>query len=69
MLIHYMYADILFPLAKAIPIMFERVTTHYQTLWTRIGYYATRYHNFNALAYALPHALPYIFPQFDIDRP
>ena len=29
MFIHYMYADILFPLAKAIPIMFEYVTTHY----------------------------------------
>ena len=29
---HYMYLDILFPLTKAIPIMFERVTTRYQTL-------------------------------------
>ena len=69
MFIHYMYADIRFPLTKAIPIMFERVTTHYQTLWTWIGHYATRYHNFNALPYALPHALPYIFSQFNIDRP
>ena len=34
MFIHYMYVDILFPLTKAIPIMFERVTTHYQTLKT-----------------------------------
>ena len=64
MFIHYMYADILFPLTKAIPIMFERVTTHYQTLWTWIGHNATRYHNFNAL----PHALPYIFSQFNLDR-
>ena len=52
-----MYVATLFPLTKAIPIMFERVTTHYQTLQTWIGHGATRYHNFNAL----PHALPYIF--------
>ena len=32
MVIHYMYVDILFPLTKTIPIMFERVTTHNQTL-------------------------------------
>ena len=30
----YMYVDILSSLTKAIPIMFERVTTHYQTLQT-----------------------------------
>ena len=59
-----MYVDILFPLTKVIPIMYERVTTHYQTLQTRIGYNATRYHNFNALPHALPHALPYMFAQF-----
>ena len=47
-------------LKKAIPIMFEHVITHYQTLQTRIGHDATRYHKFNAL----PHALPYIFSQF-----
>ena len=28
MFIHYIYVDILFPLSKAIPNMFERVTTH-----------------------------------------
>ena len=44
MFIHYMYVDILFPLWKAIPIMCERVTTHYQTLWIWIGHSATRYH-------------------------
>ena len=32
MFILYMYVDILFPLKKFIPIMFERVITHYQTL-------------------------------------
>ena len=32
MFIHYMYVDMLFPLTKAIPIMFERVTTHYKIL-------------------------------------
>ena len=63
MFIHYMYADILFPLTKAMPIMFERVTIHYQTLSTWRGFYAMRYHNFKALPYALPHALPYIFSQ------
>ena len=61
MIIHYKYVDILFLLTKAIPIMFEHVTTHYQTLETWIGHNATRYHNFNAL--------PYIFSQFNMDRP
>ena len=28
--------------------MFERVTTHYQTLQSWTGHNATRYHNFNA---------------------
>ena len=32
MFINYMYVDILFPLIKAITFMFERVTTHNQTL-------------------------------------
>ena len=58
MFLHYMYFDLLFPLTKAIPIMF---TTHYQTLQTWIGHNATCYHNFNAL--------PYIFSQFNMDRP
>ena len=69
MFIHDMYVDILFLLIKVIPIMFERVTTHYQTLGIWIGHNAMHYHNFNALRYALPHALPYIFPEFKIDRP
>ena len=62
MFIHYMYFDILFPLTKAIPIIFERVTTHFQTLQTWTGHNATRYHNFNAL----PYTLPYIFSQFSL---
>ena len=62
MFIHYMYVDILFLLTKAIPIMFERVTTHYQTLQTWIGHTAMCYHNLHAL----PHALPYIFSQFSM---
>ena len=44
MFIHYMYVDILFPITKAIPVMSERVTTHYQTLQTWIGHIAVRYH-------------------------
>ena len=63
-----MYVDILFPLTKAIPIMFECVTyyqTYYQTLKTWIGHSARCYHKFNAL----PRALPYIFSQFNMDRP
>ena len=60
-----MYVDIIFPLTKAIPIMFECVTTYYQTLKTWIGHSARCYHKFNAL----PHALPYIFSQFNMDRP
>ena len=69
MFIHYMYVDVFFPLTKAIPIMFENVTTHCQTLQTWIGHDATRYHNFNVLRHALPHALPYIFSKFNMDRP
>ena len=57
MFIHSMYVDRIFPLTKDIPIMLERVITHYQTLQIRIGYNATRYHHFKML----PHALPYIF--------
>ena len=44
MFIHCMYVGVFFPLTKAIPIMFEHVTTHYQTLQTWIGHDATRYH-------------------------
>ena len=36
-----------------------------RTWVTWIGHNATRYHKFNAL----PHALPYIFSQFNIDSP
>ena len=57
-----MYVDVFFPLTKAIPIMLEHVTTHYQTLQTSIGHDATRHHNFNALL----HALPYIFSKFSM---
>ena len=39
-----MYVDIFFPLTKAIPIMFEHVTAHYQILQTWIGHDATHYH-------------------------
>ena len=56
-----MDVDIFFPLTKAIPIIFERVTTHYQTLQTWIGHDATRYYNFNVLPHASPDMLPYIF--------
>ena len=52
-----MYLDILFPVTKAIPVMFERVSRYYQTLKTWIDNNAMRYHKFNALR----HALPYIF--------
>ena len=59
--IHYTYVDILFPQTKAIPIMFELVTTYYQTLKIWIGHNARRHHKFNAL--------PYIISQFNRDRP
>ena len=49
MFIHYIYVDILFPLTKAIPVMFERITTHYRILQTWIGHNAMRCHNFNVL--------------------
>ena len=62
-----MYVDIVFFLIEAIPIVSERVTKHYETFW--VGYNATRYCNFNTLPYAFPYALPYIFSQFNIERP
>ena len=65
---HYIYVDLLSSLSKAIIIMFERVTTHYQTLKTWKGHNATRYHKFNALPLMVPHTLPYIFSQFNMDR-
>ena len=52
-----MYVNILFSLTKAIPIMFECVTTHYQTLPIWIGHKATCYHNINVIPCVLPHAL------------
>ena len=66
MIIHYMYVDIVFPLTKSIPIMFERVTIHYQALQTWIGHNPTIYLNFNALPHALPHALSCIFSHFSV---
>ena len=45
MFIHCMYVDILFPLTKAITLIFEPVTTHIQTPQTWTGYNAARYHN------------------------
>ena len=62
MFIHCMYVDILFLLTGAIPVMFEVVTKHYQTLQIWIDHNPTRYHNFNAL----PHALLYIFSLFSL---
>ena len=69
MLIQYMYVDILFPLTKATPTMFERVTTHYQTLQTWISHNTTCYYNFKALKHALPHLLSHIFSKFSTNRP
>ena len=57
-----MYLNVLFPLTKAITIMFELVTTRNQTLQTWVGHNAMRYHNFNVL----PHPIPYIFTQFSM---
>ena len=71
MFLHYMHVDyICIYITKVIPIMFERVTIHYQTSQTWIDYNATHYDNFNALPhalpYALPHGLPSIFSQFSM---
>ena len=41
---------------------FERVTTHYQTLQTWIGFSVMSYHNLNAL----PHAWRYIFSEISL---
>ena len=64
LLIHYVCVDTLFPLEKTIPIMFERIITHYQSLQTWIGHNATHYSILNALPLALLHALSYIVSQF-----
>ena len=58
MFIQYRYVNILFSLTKVIPVIFEKVTSYYQTLQTWIGHNARRYHNLNAL--------PYIFSQFNM---
>ena len=50
----------LFALSKAIPITFEHLATHYQTLETLMGHDTTHYPNLNALPDLLPHVLPYI---------
>ena len=47
MFTHNMYVDILFAPTKAIPIMFERVTTHYQTPQTWVGHNTTHYRTFS----------------------
>ena len=66
MFMHHMYVDILLPLTKAILIMFEGITTHYQTLHTFIGYNVMRYHSLEVSPHALPLALSYIFPRFSM---
>ena len=53
-----MYVDIFFPLTKAIPIMFEYVTTHYQTLQIWIGHDATKFSLSLELFGAICNALP-----------
>ena len=62
MFMHYMYVNIVFPLIKAIPILFERAATHYKTLRTWIIHNAMHYHNFDAL----PQTLAYIFSQHSL---
>ena len=62
MFLHYMYVDILFPLTKAILIMFKHIITHYKTLQTWIDHNATSYHNFNVLL----HVIAYLFTQFSM---
>ena len=66
MFMHHMYVDILLPPTKAILIMFEGITTHYQTLHTFIGYNVMRYHSLDVSPHALPLALSYIFPRFSM---
>ena len=69
MFTHYMFVDILFPLTKAIPIMFERVTELYKhgyAIMQRVNITSTRYHTlyhtfslslawFGAICNKLPH--------------
>ena len=55
--------DTHFALSKVIPITFEHLATHYQTLETFMGYNATHYLNLNALPNMLPHALPQDFSE------
>ena len=66
MFMHHMYVDILLPLTKAILIMFEGITTHYQTLHTFIDYNVMRYHSLDVSPHVLLLALSYIFPRFSM---
>ena len=56
---------------QSVPLVISIINWHYlyqdapKTWITSIGHSATRYHSFNTLSYALP----YIFSQFNIDRP
>ena len=50
-----MYVDIFFPLTKTIIIMFENVTTYYQTLQTWEGLNKTRYRTFSFILTRIGH--------------
>ena len=49
--IDYMYVEILFPLTKIIATMFERVTTHGQTIMQRVTITSMRYHTHYHMRY------------------
>ena len=58
-----MFEKLSYPSATSILVIFELVTTHYQTLRTWISLNVTHYHNLITLLHALPHTLPYIFSE------
>ena len=62
MFIHDMYVNIYLALTKAIPIMFECITTYFQTLQTWKGNNTTRYRNFNALPIVTTHVTVHFLP-------
>ena len=57
------FSNSAYPSATSILVIFELVTTHYQTLRTWISLNVTHYHSLITLLHALPHTLPYIFSE------
>lgn len=63
-----MYVDMFFPKMKAIPVMFERVATHYQTPQTWISINVTRCDSLKTRS-VITRIITHITPYFLSDLP